>query len=356
MRQRGHGDRHVRSDTQRARFASDLDPAIRQIHSASTSVPSSSHPARCWWSGHPTPGATSRSSSRRPVRRSSSVGTGPDPGQWDSKGIRVGMPIMTFVFEHVLTRRNPIVGSKLGEVRSHRGPMLRVKRHHLAERGVERIEMRVTGVAEGRPQLADGRVLDVANVVWCTGFRQDFDWIDVPVFGEDGWPTNTVVSSSRSPGCTSAGCRSNTRSARCAPQASVATPHTSLSGSPKPIGRCRGRSGRGDEYAVLPDAVRTVVIGAGQSGLAAGHHLMQRGVEVVILDANDGVGAGWRNRWDSLRLFTPSQYSSLPGMPFPAPRGRSPTRTTWRTTSRSTHRRLSSRSIPESSSTASKRR
>lgn len=70
----------------------------------------------------------------------------------------------------------------------------------------------------------------------------------------------------------------------------------------------------------VPDAVDTVVIGAGQSGLAVGYHLAQRGVEFVILDANDEIGASWRNRWDSLRLFTPSHYSSLPGMPFPAPR------------------------------------
>jgi putative flavoprotein involved in K+ transport len=43
-------------------------------------------------------------------------------------------------------------------------------------------------VRGGRPVLADGRVLEVANVVWCTGFRQDFSWIDLPVTGEDGWP------------------------------------------------------------------------------------------------------------------------------------------------------------------------
>jgi putative flavoprotein involved in K+ transport len=36
--------------------------------------------------------------------------------------------------------------------------------------------------------LADGSVLDVATIVWCTGYRQEFDWIDLPVVGEDGWP------------------------------------------------------------------------------------------------------------------------------------------------------------------------
>lgn len=44
---------------------------------------------------------------------------------------------------------------------------------------------------EGRPVLADGTVLDVANVIWCTGFRPDFGWIEPPVNGDDGWPQQT---------------------------------------------------------------------------------------------------------------------------------------------------------------------
>jgi putative flavoprotein involved in K+ transport len=43
-------------------------------------------------------------------------------------------------------------------------------------------------VRDGRPLLEDGRVMDVANVLWCTGFRPDFGWIDLPVFGPDGLP------------------------------------------------------------------------------------------------------------------------------------------------------------------------
>ena len=66
--------------------------------------------------------------------------------------------------------------------------MLRVKRDDLEERGVERVLSRVVGVRDGQPLLGDERVLDVGNVVWCTGFRQVFDWIDVPVIGSDGWP------------------------------------------------------------------------------------------------------------------------------------------------------------------------
>jgi putative flavoprotein involved in K+ transport len=53
--------------------------------------------------------------------------------------------------------------------------------------GVERVPKTV-GVRDGLPVLEDGRVMDVANVIWCTGFRQDFSWIDVPVFGENSRP------------------------------------------------------------------------------------------------------------------------------------------------------------------------
>jgi putative flavoprotein involved in K+ transport len=55
--------------------------------------------------------------------------------------------------------------------------------------GVELVEARTTGVKDGKPQLADGRVLDVANVLWCTGFAADYSWIRPPVkLDEYGWP------------------------------------------------------------------------------------------------------------------------------------------------------------------------
>ena len=46
----------------------------------------------------------------------------------------------------------------------------------------------VVGSRDGKPLLEDGRVVDVRTVVWCTGFRQAFDWVDAPAFGPDGWP------------------------------------------------------------------------------------------------------------------------------------------------------------------------
>jgi putative flavoprotein involved in K+ transport len=76
----------------------------------------------------------------------------------------------------------------MDEIRFHGGPMLRVKRADLQVRAVDRVLNRVTGVADGRPVLDNGRIVEVANVVWCTGFRQVFDWIDLPIFDANGWP------------------------------------------------------------------------------------------------------------------------------------------------------------------------
>lgn len=70
----------------------------------------------------------------------------------------------------------------------------------------------------------------------------------------------------------------------------------------------------------------TIVVGGGQAGLAAGYHLKKQGIPFVILDASQRIGDTWRNRWDSLRLFTPARYNSLPGMRFPAPRHSFPTK------------------------------
>ena len=62
----------------------------------------------------------------------------------------------------------------------------------------------------------------------------------------------------------------------------------------------------------------TIIIGGGQAGLAVGYHLAQQGRNFVILEAHEQIGDSWRRRWDSLKLFTPAKFSSLPGMAFPA--------------------------------------
>lgn len=69
-----------------------------------------------------------------------------------------------------------------------------------------------------------------------------------------------------------------------------------------------------------------LVIGAGQSGLAVAWHLARRNLRFLVVDAAAEIGSSWRTRWDSLRLFTPAEFSSLPGMPFPAAAGTYPTK------------------------------
>jgi putative flavoprotein involved in K+ transport len=77
-------------------------------------------------------------------------------------------------------------------------------------------------------------------------------------------------------------------------------------------------SGAGSSAAPSPsNSFDVVVIGAGQAGLAIGHFLSRQGRRFVIIDSADSVGAAWRSRWDSLVLFTPRRYDSLPGLPFP---------------------------------------
>ncbi len=74
----------------------------------------------------------------------------------------------------------------------------------------------------------------------------------------------------------------------------------------------------GDEMARdSGDRFDVAVIGAGQAGLAMGYFLAKEGRNFTILEASDSIGSAWRTRWDSLVLFTPRRYDSLPGLPFP---------------------------------------
>lgn len=69
---------------------------------------------------------------------------------------------------------------------------------------------------------------------------------------------------------------------------------------------------------------QTLVIGGGQAGLAAGYYLKRAGIQFLILDGGERVGHSWRERWDSLELFTVGRYSGLPGLPFPGDPDRFP--------------------------------
>src|SRR5205823_3661231 len=75
-----------------------------------------------------------------------------------------------------------------------------------------------------------------------------------------------------------------------------------------------------------PERVQTVVIGGGQAGLSVGYHLARHGRPFVILEAAARVGDSWRNRWDSLRLFSPAKFDAIDGLPFPGSPNAFPTK------------------------------
>lgn len=70
--------------------------------------------------------------------------------------------------------------------------------------------------------------------------------------------------------------------------------------------------------------IDVLVIGGSQAGLAAGYYLKKAGIPHLIIDAHSAIGDSWRNRWDSLRTFSPAVFNSLPGVPFPAPKNYMP--------------------------------
>lgn len=95
--------------------------------------------------------------------------------------------LLRFVFHRVLTIKTPM-GRKARPKLMHKGtPLIRTRMADLLGSGVRRVA-RVEGVQEGLPLLADGTVVDAANVVWCTGFDAGFDWIELPIFDERGEP------------------------------------------------------------------------------------------------------------------------------------------------------------------------
>lgn len=101
---------------------------------------------------------------------------------------KFALPLMWFALNRVLTVDTPMGRKVKPLIRSHGSPLDRSRRSALSAAGVERITERVTGTRNGKPMLADDRVLDVRNVVWCTGFHGDYSWIDGLTYGDDGYP------------------------------------------------------------------------------------------------------------------------------------------------------------------------
>jgi putative flavoprotein involved in K+ transport len=171
-------------------FAPELDPRIVQMHSSEYREPSQLRPGDVLLVGAGNSGADIAMEVSQTHRTWLS---GPDKGQVpvriESRQARLVLPILWFIASHVLTVKTPLGRKARPHVLKQGAPRIRVKSDDLRQAGVECVP-RTVGVREGLPVLEDGRVLDVANVIWCTGFRHDFDWIDMPVFDGDSAPVH----------------------------------------------------------------------------------------------------------------------------------------------------------------------
>jgi putative flavoprotein involved in K+ transport len=170
-------------------FAKDLDVLVRQLHSSEYKNPSQLRGGSVLVVGVGNSGADI---GVEVAQSHTTLIAGTERG---AVPFRIETPIARFVLlrmvrfvgHHVLTIRTPI-GRKLRPKLIARGmPLVRVKPKDLVDAGIERVP-RVVGVQDGMPVLADGRVLKVANVIWCTGYEPGFSWIDLPILDDRGRP------------------------------------------------------------------------------------------------------------------------------------------------------------------------
>jgi putative flavoprotein involved in K+ transport len=165
-------------------FASELDPRIVQLHVAEYRNPGQLKEGDVLVVGAGNSGAEVAIEVARTHKvLLSGPSTGVIPFRPESVVARVFMPFIgRIIFHRVLTTRTPIGRKARPKMISTGEPLIRVKPKDLAAAGVERVP-RVAGVEDGLPQLEDGRSVDAANVVWCTGFRPGFFFVDLPVLG-----------------------------------------------------------------------------------------------------------------------------------------------------------------------------
>jgi putative flavoprotein involved in K+ transport len=168
-------------------FARDLDPGIVQLHSSAYRNPSQvvDGPVLIVGAGNSGSEIAKELASRHRIWMSGrDVGEIPFRIEGLASRLLLGRLVLRVLFHRVLTVKTPIGRKVRPKVLAHSLPLVRVKSRDLEAVGVERVP-RTAGVRDGLPMLDDGRVLEPANVIWCTGFEPGFSWIDLPVHGKN---------------------------------------------------------------------------------------------------------------------------------------------------------------------------
>jgi putative flavoprotein involved in K+ transport len=194
------------ADFQRPRvpeFASELDRGIVQLHSSGYRSPAQLQPGPVLIVGLGNSGAEIARELVRTGHETYLSGTEAGEVPFRMEGLAARLFLAKLLFRVVffrLLRLDTTLGRRAhGKVHGRAAPLIRVKTRDLAKDGVIRVA-RTAGVRSGRPLLEDGRVLDVANVVWATGYVPGFSWIDLPVFNERGEPVHTRGVAAAEPG------------------------------------------------------------------------------------------------------------------------------------------------------------
>jgi putative flavoprotein involved in K+ transport len=172
-------------------FASELGPDVVQLHSSEYRAPSQLRDGGVLLVGAGNSGAEIAVEVARAGHQTFVSGrdVGQLPFRIGSRTVQRFVVPLVFrvVFHRVLTSATPMGRRARPHVIAKGGPLIRTRSGDLAAAGVERVP-RMAGVRDGRPVLEDGRALDVANVIWCTGFHPGFSWIDLPIFDDAGNP------------------------------------------------------------------------------------------------------------------------------------------------------------------------
>jgi putative flavoprotein involved in K+ transport len=168
-------------------FAGQLAPELTRFHSMDYRSPDQLQPGPVLVVGMGNSGAEiALETARTHVTYISGRDPGSVPFRFDSLVSRLFLSQVIFrgVFHRLLTVDTPI--GRRAQARSHATtPLIRVRPRELETAGVQHVG-RTVGVRGGMPRLDDGRTLDVANVIWCTGYLPGFDWIELPVHGPRG--------------------------------------------------------------------------------------------------------------------------------------------------------------------------
>ena len=171
-------------------FADELNPAITQLHSSAYRNLSQLQdgPVLVVGASHSGADIAFEAAAEHEVVLSGRD-TGQLPASIESRRGRALFRGLFFAGTHILTVDTPLGRKMRPEIRHGGAPLLRYRRSDLRAAGVERVLERTAGVQDGLPVLDGGRVLEVRNVVWCTGFRPNFGWIRLPFeIGDDGYP------------------------------------------------------------------------------------------------------------------------------------------------------------------------